>query len=170
MDDEVPGQPPASKPSWVPSWVMLGFVLGALFVLALPRRAPPPAPEPAPDREPAQKAAPLAAPRMLTIEAVFAEWGKYAVWSNDLTQVALWNTDANAFTDCFEVMRFGGNNYFRTIPSLTRPLLKHGIMADSPLLFTETEEQQKEWLKAVDEDNWRALKDSMPGGKAPKAP
>ena len=59
-------------------------------------------------------------------------------------------------------MRFGDGIYFRSIPRLTRPVLTHGITADSPLEFTETEEQRREWLhEASAEENWRAVGEAL---------
>src|SRR6185312_5579608 len=146
--DETPSIP-AAKPTQTPSWVMLGFVLGALFVLALPRHgapahaAAPPAPAP--------PAVPPPPPRLSTIEDVFAAWGKYAVWDNDTTEVAMWDAGRKAYAECFEVLRVADVFYFRSIPSLTRPLLEHGLPdnANPPLEFTETQAQREEWLKAV---------------------
>jgi hypothetical protein len=150
MDEEEP-PPPPSKPSQIPSWVSLGFVLGAGFVLALPRRAAPSAPAPA---EPPPVVKYAEAPHLSTIEAVFAAWGKYAVWDNDITEVGLWNSDTKDFSDLFEVLRVGDACYFRSIPHFTRPLLTHGVKSGSPLEFTETEAQRQEWLRASDEQTW----------------
>jgi hypothetical protein len=139
---------------------MLGFVLGVLFVLALPRRQAEAPPQPAlvPVASEAPKAAtPLTPPRLTTIEAVFAEWGKYAVWERDVTEVALYDSQTKDFSDDFEVLRFGDDYYFRSIPRLTRPVLTHGLPAGSPLRYTETEEQRKEWLRDSSEENWQAL-------------
>ena len=86
---------------------------------------------------------------MLTmIEAVFADWGKYAVWADDLTEVALWNSETRNFEDCYEVKRVGDLLYFRSIPQFTRRVVRHGKpLASSPLQFTETEEQYQDWLE-----------------------
>lgn len=139
----------ASKMSKTPSWIMLGFLLGAIFVAALPplRKKPAPegttfrvaeTPQPRPPREP---------PQLTTIEAVFAVWGQYAVWSDDVTEVALWSDHDKAFTDFYEIRRFGDISYFRTIPKLTRRVIGRGKpIPESPLKFTETEEQYREWL------------------------
>ena len=140
----------AAKLSKTPSWIMLGFVLGALFVIALPPfgKRPPPetatykaAPPPAPEE-------PRDPPQLTTIEAVFEVWGQHAVWSDDVTEVALWNVRDKDFTDYYEVRRFGDMNYFRTIPKLTRRVIARGKpISESPLVFTETEEQYREWQK-----------------------
>jgi hypothetical protein len=148
--DEYPLTSARPKLSTTPSWVMLGFALGALFVYALMRPdpaakpAPPPvavrfveAPTPTAPREPAP---------LTEIEAVFAMWGEHAVWSEDTTEVVYWNKRERAFTDYFEVRRSGGNYYFRSIPRLTRRIVMHGKeFPESPLQFTETEEQYQEW-------------------------
>lgn len=151
----------ASKMSKTPSWIMLGFVLGAAFVAALPplRKSVTPeppafkateAPRPAGRREP---------PQLTTIEAVFAVWGRYAVWSDDVTEVALWNIRDKAFSDFYEVRRIGDQYYFRTLSKLTRRVISRGkTLTESPLLFTETEEQYREWVaygrseQAVEQD------------------
>jgi len=140
---------PAAKLSKTPSWVMLGFILGAVFVAALPpwRQPPPPEATPGPAPEPARNPPASREPAPLTtIEAVFAEWQRHAVWSDDTTEVALWNIREKAFTDFYEVRRLGDALYFRTIPKLTRRVLTHGKpLPESPLQFTETEEQYQEW-------------------------
>jgi hypothetical protein len=144
---------------------MLGFALGALFVLALPRRQVPPE-RPNVPRPPVTALTPA---RVTTVEAVFAEWGKYAMWERDVTQIALWNSDTAGFTDAFEVVRLGENLYFRSIPRLSRPLLTHGVPSDSPLEFTETEEQRQQWLKETAQESWKALQAALPGS-APAKP
>lgn len=155
MDDETgnsesnyPLAPSTARMSKTPSWVMLGFVLGAVFMFAFLRRgeAPPStvsvrivdAPKPSGPREP---------PPLTEIEAVFAVWGEHAVWSGDTTEVAYWNRQERKFTDFYEVRRIAGVCYFRSIPELTRRIVRHGReLPDSPLQFTETEEQYREWL------------------------
>ncbi len=138
--DESSDQPPA-RVSTTPSWVMLGFVLGALFVWALPRAAGPSADAPRPPRTVV-----LERPKASDIEAVFTDWGRFAVWDHDLTEVALWDVEKKAYTIFYEIYRNGDALYFRSIPHLTRPLLTHGVPHGSPLQYTETEEQRREWL------------------------
>jgi hypothetical protein len=168
--DEEPASPSRPKPSQVPSWVLLGFALGALFVLTLPRRreAPPPAPAPeAPTPAPKQPEE----PKITTIEAVFALWDKYAVWSDDTTQVALWNSETKSFSDYYEVLRTpSGYYYFRSLTSLTRPILTHGVDDKGPLQFTETEKQRQAWLEAVNKENWRAISEGARKALAPEPP
>ncbi len=129
---------------------MLGFLLGALFVVALPplRKDSAPATGPLRPVEPPKPAAPRQAQPLSTIEDVFAEWGQHAIWSDDVTEVALWNSTARDFTDFYEVRRFGGAYYFRSIQTLTRRIFARGKpLPGSPLQFTETEDQYREWLE-----------------------
>ena len=155
MEDDEPkpekGYPiSTAKMSKTPSWVMLGFLLGAVFVAALPPLRKKPAPETVAFRavEPQKPVGPQEPARLTTIEDVFATFGTEAVWSDDLTEVALWNVNEKAFTDFYEVKRAGGTYYFRTIPRLTRRIIERGKpKPESPLQFTETEEQYREWHK-----------------------
>jgi hypothetical protein len=134
MDEDSPAPEAKEKPSQVPSWVTLGFALGALFVMALPKR-PPDAVAQAPAELPALKAA--APPRLTTIEAVFADWGKYAQWSGAVTEVGLWNPETKSYSDYFEVLKTGNGLYFRSIPALMTPVVNHGIPTECPLEFAE---------------------------------
>ena len=136
---------PASKLSRTPSWITLGFILGALFVLALPddqdkSATQTPRPEPQVVR--------LERPSLTEIEAVFAEWSQFAVWENDITEVALWDSKRMSYSLFYEVLRNGDVFYFRSIPQLTRPVLTHGVPENAPLQYTETEERRREWLRA----------------------
>jgi hypothetical protein len=146
MDEPAQTYPPsAARLSKTPSWVMLGFLLGALFVWALPqveKTVARPAPPVAVLR--------LARPQATEIEAVFAEWGRFAAWDNDVTEVALWDVDKRTYSICYEVLRTGEKLYFRSITSLTRPVLTHGVPDSAPLLFTETDAMRREWLHQVD--------------------
>ncbi len=145
-DPEIRSHPPSpATMSKVPSWVSLGFVLGALVVWAVPKpepKAPPPAPARAvaPPREPQ-------ATKLTTVEAVFAEWGSNAVWDSDTTQMAYWNPGTEGFTEFYEVRRIADALYFRSIPKLTRLVIRHGkpLPPECPLQFTETPEQYREW-------------------------
>jgi len=151
-DPEVPSKSyplTPSKMSKTPSWIMLGFLLGVLTVIALPplRKSPPAlSVEPSGvESQPTRKGL-VEPPQLMTIEAVFAQWGQYAVWFDGTTEVALWNSQRESYGDFFEVRRFGSAYYFRTLPELTRRIIKRGKpMPDSPLEFTETEEQYQEW-------------------------
>lgn len=160
MDDDTPRPPSPKSLSKTPSWILLGFVLGALFVWLLPRDEPAPrAAKPAAVK--IQSPAPREKKDLSEIEAVFAEWGGGAVWENDLTEVALWSIERSAFTRNYEVLRSGGNFYYRPIDRLTRPVLTHGVQADSPLQFTETEALRQQWLREKAEENWKAITGSL---------
>ncbi|MEY2879674.1 MAG: hypothetical protein RLZZ15_2054 [Verrucomicrobiota bacterium] len=163
MDDDEPEEKvyplTAAKLSKAPSWAMLGFVFGAATVWlwvreqsaaipaisAAPRVTTTPAPAPVASQETRR----VALTRLTTIEAVWEDWGKHAVWDNDLAEVAMVNTTTNEFSDFYEVKRVGRGDYtyfFRSIPALTRREIKHGTpLPKSPLRFTETEAQYQEW-------------------------
>ena len=116
---------------------MLGFVLGAFFVWALPEPEKKPPSPPAPvERAPEQMMLASRLPRATDVEAVFAQWDRYAIWENDVTEIAYWNEETRSFSNFFEVLRLGDRLFFRSIPKLTRPLIKRGVEAHSPLLFT----------------------------------
>lgn len=142
-ESESAARPMVPKPSKTPSWITLGFILGALFVWWLPREEAPAS------ATPTVRTVRLERPKETEIEAVFADWGHYAIWENGLTEVALWDPAQNAYAVCYEVLRAGDIFYFRSIPRLTRPILNHGVRADSPLQFTEPEAAHKEWLRHV---------------------
>ena len=135
-----------SKLSKTPSWIMLGFILGALFVWMLPRDPEPAALPTLQKRTAPTEPARTAITTLTTIEAVFENWGKHATWFDDLTEVALWSSETMSFSEFYEVKRTRDALYFRSIPKLTRRIIRHGTpLPDSPLQFTETEEQYREW-------------------------
>lgn len=149
---------------------MLGFILGALFVAALPpfRRQPPlvvpprsvELTRPAPARQPQP---------LTTIEAVFEEWHKFAVWEGDTTEVALWNSDSRDFVDYFEVRRVGTVYYYRSLTALTRrPFMPPKLPPESPLRFTETEERYRERLEQGGGVDWRRPVEVPPRATPPK--
>jgi hypothetical protein len=143
------GRPSVSKMSKIPSWIMLGFVLGALSVLLFPK--------PKPVASVVATAAvatvePPVAPRvpgpLSRIEAVFERFGEGAVWSDNSTEVALWDPATERYADFYEIRKVEGNLYFRTIPAFTRRVIARGKpQPDSPLQFTETEDQYREWYE-----------------------
>lgn len=138
---------PQALMSKTPSWVMLGFVLGALCVLALPsRKEVPPAAEAPPAPVPVAPEPPRTPPPLSRIEAVFELYGAGAIWSEGTTEVALWDAATERFADFYEVRKLDGKLYFRSLPALTRRIVSRGKPTpDSPLQFTETEEQYREW-------------------------
>jgi len=136
-----------TKMSKTPSWVMLGFILGALSVWMMLREkeaVPPPvltrvSAPPQPAR--------VALTTLTTIEAVFEAWGQYAVWDGDVTEVAL-DAGSGSFSEFYEVRRIGDALLYRSISKLTRRLITdRRQVPGSPLLFTESDEQHRNWLE-----------------------
>ena len=157
--EQTPPPEPKPKLSIVPSWVMLGFIVGALFVWALPK--PQSASASAPPETPSLEV--QATSRVTTIEAVFADWGQYAVWHQDRTEIALWNSETMAYSDYYEVLRNDGAFFFRSITRLTHPLLMHGPQANlenCPIQFTETAAQRAAWLGEKNQETWRSISTS----------
>lgn len=151
MDDEPEKTYPLSpaKMSKTPSWVMLGFLMGAAFVWSYRRDAEKSAPvAPALPAE-WPKALTLAPSPLTTIEAVFDEWKEHAVWENNLTEVAMWRSESGAYSECYEVRRVNGTLYFRSIPRLTRRIVRSGtpLPSHTPLQFTESEAHYLAWLE-----------------------
>ena len=160
--DEQPPRRPQATLSKTPSWIMLGFVLGAAFMAWLPPLRKPPAVMPTgpvrPALRPADPPAPARAPQLTTIEAVFAEWGRFAVWQDDVTEVALWDPASEQYNDFYEVRRIDGSLYFRTLPRLTRPIIRRGApLPGSPLQYTAPEELYREWLNRTGGAGWPAV-------------
>lgn len=144
------------KLSRAPSWIMVGFVIGALFAYGVQRRLQQSAVPPAVPARTAGEAKPASPPpaanpvshaSLSEIENVFAQYGEHAVWRYDLTEVALWRPETNKYSQCFEVLRSGGVYYFRTIPHLTRPVVRPNRTPDAPLRFTEPEDEQLKRLR-----------------------
>jgi hypothetical protein len=169
-EDEKSREPLPRPLSKTPSWVTLGFLLGVAFMWFLPRPETAPAPVTPAVAPPQPPPADIA-----LIEAVFGEWSQYAMWTNDKTEVALWEPVTKTYAHYFEVLRDGERYYFRSIAGLSRPVLTHGVPEDSPLVFTETEQSRREWLNERAGETWKALsgaaRGSFPGAKPePKRP
>jgi len=145
MDEPDTPPIPRSRLSKTPSWITLGFVLGALFVWTLPREEPAKGPALSTDLEP--RVVQLERPKLTEVEAVFADWERYAVWKNNITQIAMWDTEKRSYSLFYEVVRQSGDYYFRSIPQLTRPLLTRGVPSEAPLQFAETEESRRAWIE-----------------------
>jgi hypothetical protein len=146
MDDSENTPPvPRTRLSKTPSWITLGFVLGALFVWTLPR--PDKSGDTALSPDVAPRVVQLERPKLTEIEAVFAEWERFAVWKNGTTQIAMWDTEKRSYSIFYEVLRQNDEYYFRSIPRLTRPLLTRGVPPEAPLQFAETEESRRAWLE-----------------------
>jgi len=193
-DDPLPGQEPTRPPSVkqlskTPSWIMLGFVIGAAVVLSL-RRAPEVVyvQEEVTDLSPPTALAhqsPLTPsleqePDFTIVEAVFSEWQNYAVWDGDVTEIALWDSQAGQYARFYEVLRapsreggMGGavgaiTFYYRSIPALTRPVLTRVVSENAPLLFTEPDVLREAWLRQRDEETWSAIQESIRNLSAPR--
>jgi hypothetical protein len=135
----------------------VGFVLGCLFAFGVQHRlAKRDATAVAPSAKPAANSItppPAPAPThasLAEIENVFTQYATNAVWRHDLTEVALWRPETNKYSELFEVLRNGDVYYFRTIPQLTRPVVKPNLTPDLPLRFTEPEDVQ---LKRLQENS-----------------
>ncbi|MCF7689565.1 MAG: hypothetical protein K9M98_08895 [Cephaloticoccus sp.] len=161
MDTPTPKTPSPSQLSKTPSWISIGFVLGALFVWLLPRPEPTVIEVPVKAEEPQTLVVTRTKPDFSELEAVFSEWGRYAVWEHDLTELALWDVDTRQFSRFYEILRSGGNYYYRSIARLTRPVLTHGVKVNAPMLFTEPESARQEWLKQKDEETWKGISNSI---------
>lgn len=165
MDEPAAERPLSqSRLSKTPSWITLGFVIGAVTVYMLPRESKPAAS--APPAGPTTIVR-LERPKITEIEAVFQEWGEYAVWEHDLTEVALWDTEKRSYSICYEVTRRNDTLYFRSIPRLTRPILTRGVDPHSPLQLTETERTRREWIERGQYEPRSQSARSQPDGDAP---
>lgn len=155
---------PPTKPSAAPSWIFLGFVLGALCMLALPsRKRAEPAPEPVPVAKP-EPPPPPRPTRFDEVQTVFSAYSQYAVWQDERTEICMYDPDLKRFAECYEVLRSGDQMYFRSIPSLTRPVLTHGVPQNSPVEFTEPKEARAQWLKEVHDENWKDFTEGVRQG------
>jgi hypothetical protein len=149
---------PREKLSKTPSWIMVGFVVGCVFAYAvdqeIERRRSTPAPLSRPDPTPAHSVpapprTPAAHLSLHEIEAIFEKFADRAVWENDLTQVAVWNPQAQKFSDFVEVVRSGEYFAYRTLTRLTRPLISNEPEAGVLMLFTETDAQRAKRLEQI---------------------
>ena len=146
---------PRTKLSKTPSWIMVGFIIGAIFAYGVQRESarrnePKSIPLPAavPKVEAQKNAAALKDHASLTaIENIFTQYQNQAVWHNDITEVALWNAETSKYDEFFEIMRSGELFYYRTIPHLTRAVIRHNVDPNSPLRFTEPIDVQLKRLK-----------------------
>jgi len=124
---------------------MVGFVIGVVTMWlfrADPEQGTPVEPEAVP--EVAEEALVPEPPETSfeVVAALFDTYRDWAWWSDDKTQIAVWNTEAMAFSDRVEVIRTLEADYFRPIEQFTRlPLPGYGP-ENSPILFTETAEQR----------------------------
>jgi hypothetical protein len=170
MDNPDPRPPSPSQLSKTPSWISLGFILGVLFIWFLPKPPPEVIEVPVKDETPAPLVATRSSPDFTKIEAVFAMWDRYAVWDNNLTEVALWDIESKQYSHFYEIRRANDNYYYRSITLLTRPVLTHGVDTNAPLLFTEPDLKRQEWLQQRDAETWKAIADSIQKIAPPEKP
>jgi hypothetical protein len=150
---------PHTKLSKTPSWIMVGFIAGALFAYGVRREvvshdetkpSPPAAQVPMPAEPPHSASALKNRSSLSAIENIFTQYEGRAVWHNDLTEVALWNAETGKYSELFEVMRSGDDYYFRTLPHLTRAVIRQSDDPNLPLMFTEPIDVQ---LKRLQENS-----------------
>lgn len=125
--------------SSAPLWLTLGFAAGLAFGwMALRDDAPPPAAvkESAVTVASDRAEIPVNAGTLRAVEQTFERWGGYAVWENDVTEIAAWDARRKRHSDFYEVRRHDGKLYFRSLRALTRPLVDHGDGV-TPVGFTE---------------------------------
>lgn len=131
--------------SRAPLWLTAGFALGLgfgwlFFVTEEKPKVTVSTPQPPPDLRPAPTAKIRRdAGTLAEVEKVFQRWGGYAVWANDVTEIALWREQTKRRDDFYEVRRVGGKFYFRTLTRLSRPVIDHGVRSNLPIEFTETQ-------------------------------
>ena len=142
-----------NKPSQIPSWVMVGFVLGVLTMWGfqsgddaetVANNEPPTAvgetslPD-APSDNPLKREG---KPSIEVVQELFDDLREWAFWTDDRTEIAVWNATTGGFTDHFEIVRGDDTDYFRAIPRFSRLPLEGYGPEHSPILFTETAEQR----------------------------
>ena len=129
---------------------LLGIGFGWLFFRPSPHTATEPAAVVATEAKPATKPVASARPAagsLVEVERFFLHWGGYAVWENDVTEIALWNEASQRYDRFYEIVRTGGQFYFRTLSRLRRPLRDHGARCHSPIWFTETQAMRDEFYR-----------------------
>lgn len=143
---------PAPRRSLAPLWLTLGFAAGLAFGWAAFRDATTPptaatsvAPK-TPPAAPERTEIPVNAGTLRAVEQTFERWGGYAVWENDVTEIAAWNARRKRHSDFYEVRRHDGKLYFRSLAALTRPIIDHGDGL-TPLGFTEPQWMRDEFYR-----------------------
>ena len=152
----------AGERSNFPIWLTVGFGLGLVFGWMFFRSAPEANPADVKPGSPPKAPALVAIPdpprdvaKLGEIEEIFQTWGGYAIWSNGVTQFALWNGETDTHSDFYEVRRANRRFYFRTLPRADWPLIDHGEMVRCPMWFAET--------PAMREKFYREHPDEKPG-------
>ncbi len=132
------GPPRSNVPFVLTAGFALGLGLGWLMFHSETVSAPPARPADGPRPE-ARATLRRDAGTLKDVEQIFERWGGYAVWENDVTEIALWSVQDQRHDDYYEVRRVGGEFYFRSLARLTRPLIDHGVRSRSLIAFTETQ-------------------------------
>jgi len=138
-----------SRKGYAPVWLTLGFALGCLFGwLVFRTRAAVPMPDPA-GRAPAPRPEVIVTPgHLAAVENLFATWGGYAVWEENLTEIVAWSRQSGRIqAEYYQVLRAHRRFFFRTLQHLTRPVIDHGELVRCPLAFTETEEMRERYYR-----------------------
>lgn len=96
-----------------PLWLTLGFAAGLAFAWAAfrdeaPRIAATPVVPKSPPAAPERTEIPVNAGTLRSVEQTFERWGGYAVWENDVTEIAAWDARRKRHSDFYEVRRHDG--------------------------------------------------------------
>lgn len=122
--------------AYAPAWLTTGLFLGGLWGWYLFR--PVPAATMSASRQTPEAVVPAAVGGLAEVEKLFRIWGGYAVWEDDLTEIAVMRAQPGRIQpEYYQVSRVGRAFYFRTLSHLTRPLIDHGGLARCMLAFTE---------------------------------
>jgi hypothetical protein len=145
---------PAPARSFIPLWLTLGFSAGLAFgwmAFHEETKLPPPASPPLPGARdaiaPDRVEIPVDAGTLRAVEQMFNRWGGYAVWENDVTEIAAWDPRRKRHSDFYEVRRHEGKFYFRSLRTLTRPIIDHGVSTTMPVAFTEPQEAREKFYR-----------------------
>jgi hypothetical protein len=74
-------------------------------------------------------------PRLSDVEAVFADWERFAVWADNTTYVCMYDFETKTYRDCFEVSRRGEALYFRSVTRPPNLRARTDVPENSPLEF-----------------------------------
>jgi hypothetical protein len=129
----------ASGRVYVPALVTLGFAAGCLFGWFAFKK-PPERPGQPPPAAPAATKIEVSTGTgdLAMVESFFRTWGGYAVWENDITEIAVVSDQPErSRMGYYQVIRAHRRFFFRTLNRLTRPLIDHGVLVRCPIAFTE---------------------------------
>lgn len=143
----------APRSSFAPLWLTLGFAAGLAFGWAAfrsetPRAAAAPvATKSASTAAPERTQVPVNAGTLRAVEQTFERWGGYAIWENDVTEIAAWDARRKRHADFYAVRRHDGKFYFRSLAALSRPIIDHGASATMPIAFTEPQRMREQFYR-----------------------